>query len=185
MADHTVSARVKRQRGARLREGWEEVRVWVPSAKDAAEIRAQAERMRAKAESLEGLKEGVFGMDAHEEKAIADAIAQHGSAAYNTPSGAVLTLLSELAERGDLRSFANACVALAKSKPANSAYVEASVPARILNNYFCRRHGVTVHQFERFRARNPEWAEELKDTVRNPAMFEKIVEAMLAKLQMN
>jgi hypothetical protein len=185
MVDRTVSARVKRQRDLRIREGWQDVRVWVPSEKDAVEIRALAERMRARAESLEGLKEGVSGMDANRERAIADAISQQGSPAYSTPSGPVLTLLSELAERGDLRSFSNAFVAFARAKPVNASYVEASVPAKILNQYFCRRHGVTVSQFERWRARHPNWAEDLKDTVREPARFEMTVESMLARIQMN
>ena len=39
MADRTVVQRVKNQRDARLLEGWQEVRVWVPSEKDAEDIR--------------------------------------------------------------------------------------------------------------------------------------------------
>lgn len=185
MVDRTAGARVKRQRDIRLREGWQDVRVWVPSEADAREIKAVAERMRAKAETLEGLEEGISGMDTERMRAIVEAIRQQGSPAYSTPSGPVLTLLSEFAEGGDLRSFSNAFVAFARARPANAAYVEASVPGKILNRYLCRFHGVTVSQFERWRSKNPHWAHDLKDSVRDPARFEKIVESMLAQIRAN
>src|SRR5438067_5641024 len=163
MKDRTVAQRVTRQRALRLREGWQEVRVWVPTEEDAVEIRELAERKRAEAEALYGLKEGVSGMNSATAAAILNAILSQGSKAYNTPSGPVLTLLSDLAAQGDLRSFSNAFVILARAKPANADFVEQSVPAKILNQYLCRQRGVTVMEFERWSAKNPDWAQRLKD----------------------
>jgi hypothetical protein len=185
MKDRTVAERVTRQRGLRLREGWQEVRVWVPTEQDAAELRQLAERKRAEAEALHGLKEGVTGMNTATAAAILEAILSHGSKAYSTPSGPVLTLLSDLAARGDLRSFSNAFVIFARAKPGNARYVEESVPAKILNQYFCRHRGVTVTEFERWSAKNPHWAQRLKDAVRDAELFERIVEQMTAEIRAN
>ncbi len=161
------------------------MRVWVPSDVDAQEIKAMAERMRAKAETLEELKEGIAGMDAEGMRAIVQAILEQGSPAYNTPSGPVLTLLSDIAARGDLRSFSNAFVAFARARPANAAYVEANVPARILNRYLSGFRGVTASQFGRWAANNPDWAQDLRDSVRDPGRFERTVEGMLEEIRAN
>lgn len=185
MVDRTVANRVSRQRTARLREGWQEVRVWVPTDEDAAEIRALAERKRATAETLRGLKEGVTGMDAATEVLILNAIQSLGSKAYNSPSGAVLTLLSELASRGDLRSFSNAFVIFARARPASAGYVEDSVPGKILNAYFYGHKGITFNEYARWHENHADWAERLKGAVRNPGMFELVVDQMLAEMRFN
>lgn len=185
MKDRTVAERVTRQRAARLREGWQEVRVWVPTEKDADELRRLAERKRAEAEALHGLKQGVTGMNSATAAAILNAILSQGSKAYNTPSGPVLTLLSELAAQGDLRSFSNAFVIFARAKPANAHYVEQSVPAKILNQYLHACRGVTLTEFERWRAKNPDWAQRLKDAVRDAELFEHVVEQMATEIRAN
>jgi hypothetical protein len=185
MKDRTVAERVTRQRAIRLREGWQEVRVWVPTEEDAVELRELAERKRTEAEALRGLKEGITGMNSATAAAIVKAILSQGSKAYNTPSGPVLTLLSELAAQGNLRSFSNAFVIFARAKPANARYVEQSVPAKILNQFFCRHRGVTATEFERWRAKHTDWAQRLKDAVRDAGLFERTVQEMVAEMRAN
>lgn len=185
MKDRTVAERVTRQRVARLREGWQEVRVWVPTEKDADELRRLAERKRAEAEALYGLNQGVTGMNSATATAILTASLSQGSKAYNTSSGPVLTLLSELAAQGDLRSFSNAFVIFARAKPANAHFVEQRIPERILNQYFHACRGVTLIEFERWRTKNPDWAQPIKDKVRDADLFEHVVEQMASEIRAN
>lgn len=124
-------------------------------------------------------------MDTLTATAILDAIQSHGSKAYITPSGPVLTLLSELAARGDLRSFSNAFVIFARAKPANAGYVEKSIPAKILNQYVHRHRGITLTEFNRWRSTNQDWAQRLKDTVRDAELFEQTVEQMILGMRAN
>lgn len=124
-------------------------------------------------------------MDTSTAAAILEAIQSHGSKAYITPSGPVLTLLSELAARGDLRSFSNAFVIFARAKPGNAGYVEASIPAKILNQYVHRHRGINVTEFNRWRSTNEDWAQRLKDTVRDAELFEQTVEQMILEMRAN
>ena len=136
LADRTVVARLKRQRELRAVEGWREVTVWVPTEQDAADIRKLAEERRAKAEALKGLSEEVSIVTHDTELRIAQAIAEQGAAAYTTPSGAVLTLLTELTEEGDIGGFSRAFIIFARAKPSNAAFIADAIPAKITNFLF-------------------------------------------------
>lgn len=182
MADRTVVQRVKNQRDARLLEGWQEVRVWVPTEKDADEIRKIASDRRAKAEALDGLSKEVPKVSLHTEVRIAQAIAEHGSAAYNTPSGAVLDLMTELAGEDDLQGFSRAVVILARAKPANAKFVLARVPAKI-SNFVIQHRGIAASEFLRWAGTNPQWPDDLKGSVRDPEQFERVVEAMVERIK--
>lgn len=182
MADRTVVQRVKNQRDARLLEGWQEVRVWVPSEKDAEEIRNMASDRRAKAEALDGLSKEVPKVSSHTEVRIAQAIAEHGSAAYNTPSGAVLDLMTELAGEDDLQGFSRAVVILARAKPANAKFVLARVPAKI-SNFVIQHRGIAALDLMQWADANPQWPEDLKRSVRDPERFEGVVEAMAESIK--
>lgn len=46
MKDKTVNERMHRQRALRITAGWKEVRVWVPTEQDAADVRKLAEERR-------------------------------------------------------------------------------------------------------------------------------------------
>ncbi|MBB3589455.1 hypothetical protein E2E30_19450 (plasmid) [Sphingomonas sp. AAP5] len=182
MVDRTVTQRVKNQRDARLLEGWQEVRVWVPSEKDAVEIRNMASDRRAKAEALDGLSKEVPKVSLHTEVRIAQAIAEHGSAAYNTPSGAVLDLMTELAGEDDLQGFSRAVVILARAKPANAKFVLARVPAKI-SNFVIQYRGIAAFDLMKWTDANPQWPDDLKGSVRNPEQFERVVEAMVESIK--
>ncbi len=177
MPDNTVVSRVRRQREVRSTEGWQEVTVWVPTSEDAEDVKKLAEEARSRVEALHGLSEEVRTVNIETEKRIAKAIAEHGSKAYTTPSGAVLELMTELAREDDLQGFSRAVVILARAKPANAHYVVGSVPAKV-SNFLIGHRGVTAAKMVQWGERHPEWADDLKVTVRDPMRFEAVVEAM-------
>ncbi|GLK77636.1 hypothetical protein GCM10008171_28900 [Methylopila jiangsuensis] len=109
---------------------------------------------------------------------VADAIAQQGSKAFITPSGAVLDLLSELAEDGDIETFAKTYHLFATILPMNAAYVRRSVPAKVSSRYLARHRALSASRIMTYAAKNPEWAESLKRTVAEPALFARTVEDM-------
>ena len=178
MADPTAIDRVRRQRELRVAQGWQEVKVWVPTKRDAADIRKLAEERRARVEALEALPKEVPTVSVETAARIAKAIAQHGLKAYTTPSGAVLTLMSQLAEEDDLASFSQAYVHLARAHPRNAAFVAAAVPAKISNHLILRR-GVDPAALIRWTISHPDWTERLQSAVRDPASLEHTVSAMI------
>ena len=182
MPDRTAVSRVRRQRQVRAREGWQEVTVWVPTEADAEDVRKLAEERRARAEALHGLSQEVSSVNIEAEMRAAEAIAKQGSKAYTTPSGAVLELMTDLAREDDLQGFSRAVVIFARSKPANAHYVIAAVPAKI-SNFLIRHRGVNAAKMLRWAERHPTWAEDLKATVRDPARFEAVVEAMATSIE--
>ena len=177
MADRTVVQRVKNQRDVRLTEGWQEVRVWVPSDQDAENVRNLAAKLRAKAEALDGLSREVPSVSPQTEARIAKAIADHGSAAYNTPSGAVLDLMTALANEDNLRGLSRAVVILARAKPANAKFVIDKVPAKVAS-FLVNHRGVSSDAHYKWSLANPSWADDLKNSARDPERFASVVEAM-------
>jgi hypothetical protein len=173
---------VKRQREARRAEGWIAVKVWVPTERDAEDVRQLAAARRAKAKALSGLKEEVPTMTAATEARIASAIANQGSRAFTTPSGPVLTLLTELADEGDLASFSRAFVIFARAKPANSALVANAVPPKI-SNYLIKHQGVEAGALVKWTSANLGWKDDLKDTLRHPARFEQFVKSIAVAIK--
>ena len=182
MPDQTVTARMRRQRELRAAEGWHEVKVWVPTERDAADIRQLAAERRAKAEALHGLSEEIPKVPPETEVRIAKAIAEHGSAAYITPSGAVLDLLTQLAHEDDLEGFSRAFVILARAKPSNAAFVAAAVPGKI-SEYLVTRRAVAPEVLAKWTAANPSWTEDLQDAVRDPSRFPDAVMAMEQRIK--
>lgn len=114
---------------------------------------------------------------------VADAIARQGSDAYSTPSGAVLELLTKLAEQGEITTFARAYALFAKLHQANSRYVRDSVPAKILSMYFGKRLRLDVRRTTTWTSQTPAWATELKATLSEPALFVATVDRMAGQIQ--
>ncbi|MER9414051.1 hypothetical protein [Mesorhizobium sp. M0589] len=177
MKDRTILDRTKRHRQRRVGEGWQKVTVWVPTEADAKEIREIAIKRRAEAEALHGLSKEVKTVTPETETRIARAIADHGSAAYKSPSGAVLDLLTELTEEDDLIGFSTAVVILARAKPANANFVAEAVPAKI-SNFLIRHRGLTASALVGWTRKHPGWRKDLISAVRQPAQFKLTVEAM-------
>ncbi|WP_158815359.1 hypothetical protein [Methylocapsa sp. S129] len=177
MADKTIAERARRQRGVRLTEGWQEVKVWVPTEADAEDVRKLAAERRKRAEALHGLSKEVPMIDMNTELRIAKAISEQGSAAYTTESGAVLELMTHLADEDDLQGLSRAFVILARAKPPNAAFVAARVPAKI-SNFLIKHRGINPIALLKWTSAYPAWVEDLKDAVRDPVRFEQVVEAM-------
>jgi hypothetical protein len=182
MVDRTAVDRVKRQRDARLAEGWQEVRVWVPTEQDAEDIRNLAKERRDRAEALHGLTEEVSSVTPDTAARIAHAIAEHGSAAYTHSSGAVLDLMTTLADEDDLQSFAKAFVILARAKPASAASAAGFIPGKI-SNFLIKHRGVDPASMMKWTHDHPDWTDLLKDAVRDPERFEAIVETMAGEMK--
>lgn len=182
MKDKTAVTRVKKQREARCREGWKLVSVWVPTEVNADRVRKFAKKMRDRAERLDGLSQEVKSVSVETEARIGQAITEQGSAAYTTPSGAVLELMTELANEDDLIGFAQAVVFLARAKPSNARYVIAAVPAKI-NNFIIQHRDVTIAQLKEWQRTNSDWPEILKQKVRQPNEFVEAVEVMVASIK--
>jgi hypothetical protein len=182
VADKTIAERARRQRDLRVTEGWHEVKVWVPTEADAEDVRKLAAERRVKAEALHGLSKDVPMVNMETEIRIAKAIAEHGSAAYNTDSGAVLDLMTKLADEDDLASFSRAFIILARAKPANAAFVAARVPAKI-SNFLIKHRGVDPSILLKWTGANPGWVDDLKNAVRDPVRFKQVVEAMAESIK--
>jgi len=182
MSDDNANARVRLQRERRLREGWKDVRVWVPSEQDAEKIRNLAEELRRNAVQLHGLSERIETVNMETQYRIAEAIAQQGSKAYNTPSGAVLTLMTQLAEEDDLEGFAIAVNMLARASPANARYVTNAIPPKI-SNYLILQRSVDRDAFLRWTSENPNWDDTLKEVVRHPPQFMAVIEDMIEQIR--
>lgn len=182
MTDKKPLSRVQKQREIRVAAGWQEVKVWVPTEKDAEDIRNLADERRKKAEALEGLHDEVKTVTPETQTRIAQAIADHGSAAYTHSSGAVLDLMTKLADEDDLQSFSRAFIILARAKPTNAASVASFIPAKI-SNFLIKYRGVDPRMMMDWSHAHPEWTDRLKDAVRDPERFELVVEAMAQEMK--
>ncbi|MCW5297288.1 hypothetical protein DXT88_03785 [Herbaspirillum lusitanum] len=181
----STQQRIKKQREARFKEGWAEVRVWVPTKEDAEKVQQFAESLRKHVMELEGFNElkGVKKMPFNNREKIKEAIAMQGSAAFSTPSGAVQTLLSDFARDGYLEDFSKAFTIFARAYPSNAVYVEESVPAKIMNHYWIRNQDIEVNKFSAWEKKNPNWGDVLKDTLRDADAFERQVKHMCQQMK--
>ncbi|MER9387796.1 hypothetical protein [Mesorhizobium sp. M0435] len=159
-----------------------EIKVWVPTESDAQDVRNLAAERRAKAEALHGLCQEIPQVTPQTEARIAHAIAEYGSAAYITPSGAVLDLMTQLANEGDLEAFSRAWVILSRAKPANASFVAAAACSKIMN-YLVRHQGISPIAFENWSQANPDWRQDLKRAIRDPAQFGNVIETMVEAIQ--
>lgn len=182
MTDEKAVSRVRRQREIRVAAGWHEVKVWVPTARDAEDIRNLAAERRARAEALHGLSNEVKNVTPETETRIAKAIAEHGSAAYTHSSGAVLDLMTKLADEGDLQGFARAFVILARARPTSAASVASFIPAKV-SNFLVRNRRIDPNVLLKWTERNPDWTDTLKHAIRSPDHFERIVEEMAKEIR--
>ena len=112
------------------------------------------------------------------ETEIADAIAQQGSSDFVTPSGAIMTLMTTLAERGDIEGFSEAFIAFARAKPGNALFVESGAAAKILNGYIFHHLNLSPDAFLRWERGNPAWGGTIKAALREPARFVEVVNHM-------
>ncbi|MGX8014149.1 hypothetical protein ACVDG8_036915 (plasmid) [Mesorhizobium sp. ORM8.1] len=168
--------RVRTQREARLLAGWHEIRTWVPTKEDADELLALADQRRKRAAHTQRSK-GAEMKPENLAKILA-AIANQGSKKYNTPSGPVLEALSDIAAQGDVGDVARGFQLFASAKPTNATVVAGHIPAKILNQYLFRHRGIVATAFLAWEETHKDWADRLKQALRNPLMFESAVDDM-------
>lgn len=134
-------------------------------------------------ELINALREALSAIGVDKALRVAEAIALQDSSAYSTPSGAVLELLSELAAAGQIETFAHAVNLFATVRPANAAFVKASVPAKISDRYWVGKLGLRPGALLAWSAKNPHWSETLKISAADPADFIRNVEAFATAVQ--
>ncbi|WP_126879959.1 hypothetical protein [Paraburkholderia kururiensis] len=156
-------ARVSAQRKARLQAGWTEVRVWAASRDDVQAIRDFSEELRMKRLTTNVRR---IGRELNTPVSVIEramsALNLQGSSDYNTPSGATLALLTELA-REDRLADLNAVVAMFKVvHPGNARFVADSVPAKVMSNNIAHRlDSRGSERIVKWTASNTDWTEEL------------------------
>jgi len=170
------------------REG--EMRVLPPHG---ANIEAEVRRRRAgmaqhwsedgrhPKEEASALREALAGLGARNAARIAEAIAQQGSSAYTTPSGAVLELLSDFAREGELEAVAYAYQLFAEVRPANADFVRASLPPKIASGYLASH--LRLRSVGRLDELRPSWASDLRDQVVDVRGFAALVGELVATLE--
>lgn len=183
MSDPTVSTRIKRQREARTSEGWQEVRVWVPTESDAEAVRELAAKCRRDAGNLTNLNKAIRSMTPENISKSISAIVNQGSSAYKTQSGAVLTLLSELAANGEVADLSRAFVIFAQAKPGNAHFVEQAVPAKITNGYFIAFKKLSQSAVAKWQIANPVWPNRVKECLRQPTTFQTVLEDVASQIK--
>lgn len=156
-------ARVSAQRAARLQAGWTEVRIWAASRDDVDLIRQFSEELRMK--TLES-KVREIGRARNTPAAVVDralaALHLQSSTEFNTPSGATLTLLSDLAGAQQVRDVNAVVEMFALAYPGNAHFVKASVPAKVIHRSVAYR--LDFRCSERIREwenKHPDWASDV------------------------
>jgi hypothetical protein len=116
-------------------------------------------------------------MDDKETLAVLHAIAQPSS-------DTVLTLFGEWVRAGKLRSVAEGFQMFRQAHSTNAAYVRARIPAKILNSVFLYGDVVDVNIVTSWSAseKRRDWADQIKDTLDNPVLFETLVQTMRNEL---
>ncbi len=130
------------------------------------------------AEAARALHDALAAIGVRDARRVADAISRLGSDAYITPSGPILELLSELAEEGELETFAKAYGLFATVRPMNADFVRESVPAKISSRYLAGHRRLDASKIVSWASHNPDWPDRLKATIAKPALFALTVDAM-------
>ncbi|AYQ85984.1 hypothetical protein [Burkholderia gladioli] len=165
----STKARVSAQRAARLQAGWTEVRVWAASRDDVNAIRQFSEELKMK--TLEK-KVREIGRARNTPPAVVDralaALHLQESSEFNTPSGATLTLLSDLAGAQQVRDMNAVVEMFALAYPGNAQFVKASIPAKVIHRSVAYR--LDFRCSERIRAweeKHPDWPSDVAKALDN------------------
>lgn len=122
-------------------------------------------------------------MDDETRVAVAEAILEHGSPRFTVAEGRMLDLLAEIAARGDLTAFSEACDAYATVFPKSRRVLEDRAPAILLNSYLCRQPGVDPSKSMGLPKADPEWAKRIKGALRSPLRLQSVVQDLLERVR--
>jgi len=127
------------------------------------------------------LHEALIALGVDDTLRTAQAIRDQHAPDYDTPSGAMLALLSEFALGGRMEAFAHAYQLFTVIHPMNATFVAARTPAMI-GGYLNAVHGVTDQRWTRWVTQNPDWSVQVRDALSDPARFEAFVAATAASI---
>lgn len=173
------------RRQARLDAGWKEVRVWAASPDDVPAIRKFAEEMKMQRIDKTVRQIGRSrNMPEPVLRCAIEALAQQDSPEFNTPSGASLTLMTDLARAQQLDDLNTFVMMFAAAYPGNAHFLAASVPVKLLSNalpYHLDFRG--TERILKFKAAHPDLAGEIQVAIGNytlAAWAEAAVHEMMA-----
>jgi hypothetical protein len=129
-------------------------------------------------EAIEALSIALSATGIEQATRLAEAVVGLGSEAHITPSGPILDLLSKLAEDGQLTAISRAWRLFSTVHPDNAHSVRESVPAKISSLYLARHRGIDAGKIVKWSSAKPDWADQVKASLQDPAIFKNTVDAM-------
>lgn len=87
-------------------------------------------------------------------------------------------MMTQLSNEDDLASFSHAFIILARAKPANALPSLRTPFLRRSETFLIKHRGINADTLLKWTETNPGWADDLKDTARDPVSFERVVETM-------
>jgi hypothetical protein len=123
-------------------------------------------------------------MNKNDDERINAAIAEQRSSNHNTPSGPILTLLTEFAREEKISEMAEAFIRFRAKHGANAGFVKEAVPAKILNQFFTKDDVISFSTFETWTRSQDrkDWATPIKLALDNPQKFVSLIKAMRDEL---
>ena len=113
---------------------------------------------------------------------IARTLAKRSLEKPGAPSGPAVKLMRELLDEDNLQGYARLYIVIEQARRANLPHVSGSIPAQI-RGFLVKHRGVDVSSLEAWVTDNSGWEDELRDTLRNPPMFEAKVEAIAGEIK--
>jgi hypothetical protein len=161
--------RVSAQRKARLEAGWTEVRIWAASRDDVQTIRQFTDHLR-----METIRKKVRHIGREQntpagviERAL-EALNLQDSPEFNTPSGATLTLLTDLARSQQLHDLNSVVKMFSVAYPGNARLVIESVPAKVLSSNIAYRLDYRASErILKYQAAHPDLSSEIHAAIEN------------------
>ena len=102
---------------------------------------------------------------------------------YNTPSGAFLEYISDLASKQDLRGFSEACALFVMNNPVKEEFVASRVPGILCNRYFTVLVDFDYPKFVSWSIENNNWSESLKKSFSSPEQLVLAAEAIVRRIK--
>lgn len=133
--------------------------------------------------ALEAFRDVLAMIGVREALQVADAAMQFGSDAFDRPAGALLDLLSRLAEQGELDVFAEVVRIFEMMHPESSRSIRSSVPVKIVSRYLGGNLSLSASHILAYDASEPGWRERLQNDASDPVRFVETVRSVAAGIE--
>lgn len=105
---------------------------------------------------------------------------QDGSPGHNTPSGAVLEWLREIAKENDIMAFSEGCAQIQQNCSINWPFICQKVPAFLANYFFTEK--LSLEEYTRFeKIYDGVMAQKIRDCVTIPTKLSALIENILVR----